>query len=94
MYYGISFDEYLAEYGKGAAMQELAFKALANKENISITDEELEDTLLTYANNNGYVTVEEFLGNYTREDYREYFLFEEVIDFLMDNSVVTEVVGQ
>lgn len=94
MYYGISFDEYLAEYGKGAATQELAFKALANKENISITDEELEDTLLTYANNNGYVTVEEFLGSYTREQYREYFLFEEVIDFLMDNSVVTEVVGQ
>lgn len=94
MYFGITFDEYLAQYGQGAAQQELAFKALANQENISITDEELEETLQTYANNNGYVTVEEFLGSYTREQYREYFLFEEVIDFLMENSVVTEVVGQ
>lgn len=94
MYFGMTFDEYLADYGQNAAMQDLAFKALANKENLLVDDEELEETLQTYANNNGFVTVEEFLRGNTREEYREYFLFEKVIDFLMENSVVNEVAAQ
>jgi len=92
--YGITYDEFLAQYGPSAARQDLAFNALANKENLVMTDEELEAELETFAQNNGYVTVEEFLGGNSREMYREYFLFERVINFLMENAVVTETAAE
>lgn len=94
MYYGITLDDFLAQYGPNAAKQDLAFNALATKENFTISDEALEERLETYAQNNGFVTVEEFLRGDSRETYREYFLFEDVIDFLMENAVVTEVAAE
>lgn len=63
---------------------------MANAEDLNVTDEELQENLEQYANQGGYATVEEFLGEMDREEYREYFMFEKVLDFLTQNARITE----
>ena len=42
------------------------------------------------ASENNYDTVEDMLGDRDKEEFREYFLYEKVVDFIYDNSNVTE----
>lgn len=88
--YGMDAETFLNQYAQEAAKQGLAFQAVANAENLNITDEELQETLEQYAAQGGYVTVEEFLGELDKEEYREYFMFEKVLDFLTENAQITE----
>lgn len=91
-YYGFGTDAetFLAQYAEMAAKQGLAFQAVANAENLNITDEELQENLEQYASLGGYDSVEEFLGELGREEYREYFMYEKVLDFLSQNAQITE----
>lgn len=88
--YGMDAETFLSQYAEEAARQSLAFQAVANAENLNITDEELQETLEQYANQGGYATVEDFLGELDREEYREYFMFENVLEFLTQNAQITE----
>ncbi len=63
---------------------------MANAENLNITDEELQENLEQYAAQGGYGSVEDFLGELDKEEYREYFMFERVLDFLIQNAQITE----
>ena len=72
--YGMDAETFLDQYAQEAAKQSLAFQAVANAEDLNVTDEELQENLEQYANQGGYATVEEFLGEMDREEYREYFL--------------------
>lgn len=89
-YYNMDFESFVVDYSKNAAEQDMAIQAVANAENLNITDEELDEMLLGYAQNAGYTTIEEYIGDSTKEDYREYFLFEKVLNYLVENAVVTE----
>lgn len=89
-YYGITLDEFVETYSAEAAKQDIALQAIANKENLNVTEEELETTLQEYATNAGYATVEEFLGDETRETYRDYLVCDKAYNFLMENAVITE----
>ncbi len=88
--YGMDAETFLDQYAQEAAKQSLAFQAVANAEDLNVTDEELQENLEQYANQGGYATVEEFLGEMDREEYREYFMFEKVLDFLTQNARITE----
>ena len=88
--YGMDAETFLSQYAEEAAKQSLAFQAVANAENLNITDEELQENLEQYANQGGYATVEDFLGELDREEYREYFMFEKVLEFLTQNAQITE----
>lgn len=88
--YGTDAETFLSQYAEEAAKQSLAFQAVANAENLNITDEELQETLEQYAAQSGYDTVEEFLGELDKEEYREYFMFEKVLEFLTQNAQITE----
>ena len=52
-------------------------------------DEELQELLLEYAVRAGFETVEEFIGEDSLEDYRDYFMNEKVMDYLIE-KVKTE----
>ncbi len=88
--YNMDAESFLTQYAETAAKQSLAFQAVANAENLNITDEELQENLEQYAAQGGYDTVEDFLGELDREEYREYFMFERVLEFLAQNAQITE----
>ena len=71
-----------------SAKQNLAFQAVANKDGLTLTDEQLEAELSDFATQNGYTNVDEFLGTNTRAEYKEYYMFEDVLAFLLENAVV------
>lgn len=89
--YNMDAESFLTQYAETAARQALAFQAVANAENLNITDEELQENLEQYAAQGGYGNVEDFLGELDREEYREYFMFERVLDFLVQNAQITEL---
>ena len=89
-FYGMDSETFLTNYAQEAAKQSLAFQAVANAENLNVTDEELQEMLEEYSSLGGYESVEDFLGELDREEYREYFMFERVLDFLTENAQITE----
>lgn len=88
-YYQKDFETFVKEYAQEAARQDVALQAVANKENLNISDEELDSMLLENAQTAGYETVEEYLGEVDREDYREYFMYEKVLDYLVENAAIS-----
>ncbi len=80
--FGMELEDFLDEYVPKAVQQDLAVQAVANREGLNIDDEEL-NTLLTEYAQNLQITVEEFVGEESPEYYREYFLYNKVLDFLV-----------
>lgn len=87
-YYGMDMESFVTTYSEEAVKQDLAIQQVANAENINITDEELDAMLLEQAQAYGYTTIEEFIGETSKEDYREYYLYDKVLNFLIENAVV------
>lgn len=81
-YYGMSVEEFLNYYGDLSTKQDLACQAIANRENLNISDEELQTLLEQSASYAGYTDVKEFLGENSEELYRNYFMTNKVLDFL------------
>ena len=88
-YYGQDLASFLATYSEEAAKQDIALQAVANRENLNISDEELDQILLDRATAAGYDTIEEYIGETSKEDYREYFLYDKVTDYLVENAKIT-----
>ena len=93
-FYGMDVDTFMSTYSEEAVRQDIAMQAVANREGLNIDDEELNTTLLEYANNAGYDTVEEYVGDTSLEDYRDYLMYEKVLAFLTENAVVNQSTGQ
>lgn len=85
---GGTLDDFLADYVPEALRRDLAFQAVANREDLNVSDEELDEILLEYATSAGYTSVEEFVGETSYEDYREYFMYDNVLNFLVENAKV------
>lgn len=88
-YYGMTYSAFLEDYAPKAVKQNLICQAIANAEGLNLSDEELDQMLQTYAAQGG-TTVEEMLSGADKEDYREYFMFQSVIEFLSENAKITE----
>jgi len=89
-YYGQTLDEFVAEQAVISLQQDVALQAVANRENLAVSDEELNSNLLEYATQSGLETVEDLIGERSPELYRNYFMTENVLQFLIDNAVVSE----
>lgn len=81
---GMTVDEFADTYAESSVQQNLVLQAIANREGLKISDEELQEQLDTYTANLGYASVEEFLGDSSEEDFRDYLMGEKVLEFLMD----------
>lgn len=88
-FYGADFETFATGYAEESARQSMALQSVANKENLNVSDEELQEKLLEYAKNAGYETVEEYVGENSMEEYREFFMLEKVTRYLTENAVIT-----
>jgi trigger factor len=93
MFYGISeaeFYETAKKYAYDTVVQNLIIAAIAQSENISVTDEYYEERLVTLAKENNFDSAEALVTQYGAEYLRFYMVQEKVLDFVEDNSVVID----
>lgn len=91
-YMGLSADEFTAqaaEFGERAAKESLVLLAIAKKEGLELTEEEIEKGVQEYVELYGYSSVEDFKKDNDMEQFKEYILKSKVQDFLADNAVIT-----
>ena len=88
--YYMDFDTYLQSGSETSAKQGMIFQYIANKENLTVSDEELDTSLQQYVEENGIESVEALLAEYDKEEFREYFMMEKVVNFMLENALVTE----
>lgn len=88
--YGMNSQQVVDAYAEGSMKQELVLQAVANAEGLKVSDEELDQELNDYAASAGYASVEDLLGGISKEEYRNYFMTEKVMEFLKENVTITE----
>ncbi|MBO4987338.1 MAG: trigger factor [Lachnospiraceae bacterium] len=67
----------------------LVCKVIADKENISVTDEELEQNIQDNYANFGYLSADDYKENENVEEYRDYLLTAKVLSFIISNANIT-----
>ena len=90
------FDKLVKESAQEYMKQEILVKAIAEKENLVITDELYNEKILEYAKAYGFETVEEFQKQYsdmTREDFEFTILSELVIKNVCESVVFVDGLG-
>lgn len=89
-FYNSDSESLIKEYAENSLKQDLMLQAVANNESLKISDEELENMLLEEAGAAGYVTVDEYVGEGSREDYRNDYMNERVLEYLQEKTTVKE----
>lgn len=77
---------------KQSLTQELLLKAIAETENLEISDEEFAAGCEKYAEEYGFETKEEFLDTYDEKIVRLSLLQDKVMEFVQDNATIEEIV--
>ena len=80
--YQMTADEVIETYAPNGVKQNLTLQAIANQEGLGVDDELLDSMLEEDAANAGYESVEEYMGEVSREGFRNYYMSQRVIDFL------------
>ena len=70
---------------------EMLTTAIAEKENIAVSDDEYPDYVNSVYEESGYTSAEEYEEDYTKDETVNTILYNKVMDFLMQNATVTEV---
>ena len=89
-FYNMDLKTFLVTHAGQNAKQNIAMQAVANKEGLNKSDADLDAQLLAEAQAAGAQTIEEYIGDASKEDFREYFMYVDVLNFLVDNAVVSE----
>ena len=71
-------------------VQELLLLGVAESENMTITDEEYEESLDRYVESTGSESREALLEQYTERDIRRSILMDKALDFMVENAVVVD----
>lgn len=82
------YEQTLLEQSNMMAQRYLLMQAIADREGLSVSDEELEEQIALEAQNYGYETVEEYKSYVDMEAFREYLMAQKVLAFLGENAVV------
>jgi len=87
-YYGMELEDFLTQQAEEMLKVYMVCQAIANREDLNVTDDVLEDNLSYYASYVGYEDVETFLKEYnggaTRENYREQIMYTNVMEYLTE----------
>lgn len=86
--YHMDAETYVNEYSANLTKQDITLQAIANREGLNIGNKELKETLKQYAKEAGFSTVEEYLGDISMEEYRNFIMEEKVMDYLVDHTTV------
>lgn len=101
--YGMSLVQYMANYGMDesnykenikseatkSAQQYIVLQAIADAENISVSEEDLQTGLDELAKSSGYESAEDIKEMVDSRDYAEYLMGRKVMDFLFENAAKT-----
>lgn len=82
------FDEQCPAVIKQSMIQELLLKAVAESENMEISDEEYEAGIEKYMESTGAESKETLLANYTEAEIRRSLIMDKALDFLKENTTV------
>lgn len=83
------FEETLLNQTKLMAQQYIMMQAIADKEGITISEEEFEKMVEEEATLYGYETVDEYKETIDMDAYKEFAITMKVMDFLAENATVT-----
>ncbi len=84
-YPGDEFEKYV----KGLVLRQFIYQAIAEKENITLTDEEYKSMIQDLIDDD-LKTEQEVIDYYGESDLKEEFLKQKVLDFVSDHAKVTE----
>lgn len=93
-FYGTDYATFLDTYAIEYAKQVLAFQAVANAEGLNRTEEEVDAGISELAEAGGYASAEEYMGDKSKEEYTEYFMIDDTMNFLTENAKVTRVAAE
>lgn len=82
------FDQQCPAVIKQSMIQELLLKAVAESENMEISDEEYEAGIEKYIKSTGAESKETLLSQYTEAEIRRSLIMDKALDFLKENTTV------
>lgn len=98
--YGMEYEELLSAFGMteedleeealDSLQRDSVIEAIAEAENITVSDEEYEEALAGYAEEEEYDDTESYVEEYGEDNIRSWILEEKVLNFLMENADITE----
>lgn len=91
---GMSLDDYTSAIAESYAIQGVIFQAIANKEDITITQEDVDTFVANYVDiygeSQGIESVEQFYENNSVEDVKAVLLQNKIISFITENAKIVE----
>ena len=93
-YFGIDMETYESEAQeavKQSLQQEMILKAIAEQEQLEVSDEEFETGCKKYADNMGYDSVEDFKADYDEVTIRSSIQMDKAMEFVVDNAMISYV---
>ena len=80
------FDDKLKAYMEETAKLNLIIEAIEKKENLTLSDSDMENAILDYAKQNGMESKEELLKTYKESEIKRYVQQMKVLDFIVESS--------
>lgn len=84
-----NYEENLKSQAVKSAQQYIVLKAIADAEKISVSDEEIQNSMDELAKSSGYESSEDIGELVDTRDYSEFLLGQKVMDMLRENAVVS-----
>ena len=94
-YFGMDMETYEAEVEAGAietAKQALLCRKIALEEKMEVTEEEIDHNIEENYAAMGYASVESFKEMVDLREYKDSMLLDEVLNFLVENAIITNEV--
>lgn len=88
---GTTSEEYVEEMALNEAQQQVLLQAIANKEGIVMTEEEIQAKMAEEMEKYGIETEEELFGTASKEQYVNFYVCRKVLEFLAEKASITEV---
>lgn len=63
---------------------------IREQENMTLSEEQMQEKMEAFAQENGYDSVEEYLSEYDEKSIRQYFLDEMTIDFIVEHANIVD----
>lgn len=96
-YMGLDMETFQAEAEAGAletARQVMVCLKIAGQEGMEVTDQEVDEQVEEIYASWGFTSADEFKQANDMDDFRESLLLTKVLEFLVDNAVITEGSGE
>ena len=93
-YYGMdaeTFEKETVAAAETSAKQALVCLAIAENENLTLTEEDVEKAIEENYASYGYADADTFKKSIDLEEYKDSLLLNKVLDFLVENATITEV---